>query len=1001
MFYDACVYGTRIRFGFLNLPTVKEKFLMTMKPHLCIPFCDRKTDECTSRWTLFNEKMESTGAAVPTNLASMLEQAVMLSDFIYNTAIRTPDIIKDLIESDDISISYGSGAIEATEIAYTKRLKNIIRGISDEPGLMKTLREFRSREMVRIAARDLTDAVSLFETLTDLSVMADVIINETLRIIYAWAIEKHGTPRSHRGEPQEMAVLGLGKLGGHELNFSSDVDLIFTYPEPGITDGEKQVTNEQFFTKLGRTLVKMLGENTKDGIVFRTDMRLRPYGASGPLVMHFDEMETYYQDQGREWERYALIKARPVAGDKTAGYRLLDILSPFVFRRYLDFSAFESLRDMKRRINLEVRKTGMKDNIKLGPGGIREIEFFGQMFQLVRGGVLSDLKYRSIIKVLDVLKSENIVAGDVTDGLKSAYEFLRNTEHRIQMLKDQQTHSIPKEACDRLRVAVGMGFGNFNDFKDALNDVTLFVHKHFSRLMEADKNDAEINSHKTGKLKESRLGELWFQEELTEQGEKTLLDNGFSQPREVFRLLEYIKASPETRMMSREGRTLLDKIMPKVLKKTGPLEESHIVLNRIIELFITIERRTCYLSLLLENPDALTHLIHLCSKSPWISSFLTRHPVLLDELLDPRTLYSPPKRAELSKDLERKIARIPDDDLEYQMEALRIFKQAAVFRVAAADVTGSLHIMKVSDRLTDIAEVVLAEVLRLSYDHLTKKHGFPECELNGDECGIGFAVIAYGKLGGYELGYGSDLDLVFLHTGKSGKMTGGRIPLENTQFFIRLAQRVIHFLTAMTPAGILYEADMRLRPSGSSGTLVCHVDSFRDYQVNDSWTWEKQALVRARPILGDDRILKRFKEIQFQVLSTERDDAALKKEVADMRSRLYKENIKPNQRHFDLKHSKGGIVDIEFLVQYLVLKNAHKHPAVLDWPDNVRILETFEDEGILDAEAAVCLRDAYLAYRFRIHQLSLQEKPSKVNPQDFSILTEKVNCLWEKVFECA
>jgi glutamate-ammonia-ligase adenylyltransferase len=709
--------------------------------------------------------------------------------------------------------------------------------------------------------------------------------------------------------------------------------------------------------------------------------------------MSFNAIESYYQKQGREWERYALIKARAVAGDKVAGKKLLQRLHPFIYRRYLDYSAFESLRGMKQMLSLEVKRKGMKNNIKLGSGGIREIEFFGQIFQLIRGGVSSTLQERRIQSVLKTLAAENYISTDVCEELTEAYIFLRNTEHRLQEYSDQQTHELPSTEIGKIRLATAMNMADPQSFLIELEKHRTHVHAHFQMLLETE----EVNSQE--KEIEHQLHGVWQNLLGGQQAAEILCMVGFDRPPEVFSLLDYLRNHLETRELSQTGRQRLDRLIPKILKETGSSDQPLITLRRIVDLIKTIERRTSYLALLIENPTVLSHVVKLSEASPWLTSFLARHPVLLDELLDPRTLYTPPERAEMQMDLDQRMQRVPPEDLEYQIEELCIFKQVNVLRVASADVTGTLPLMRVSDFLSDIAETTLNAVVDLAWNHLVAKHGKPGCVLGGTTCDRGFAVIAYGKLGGLELGYGSDLDLVFLHTGTADQTRGGQRPIDSAQFFNRLGQRVIHILTSHTRAGKVYELDMRLRPSGSSGILVSHIDGFEQYQKKDAWTWEYQAMIKARPICGEKILSDRFEKIRTAVLGRPRSKAKLQKEVTGMRERMRRQLLTPEKGIFDLKQDTGAMVDIEFLVQYLVLLKSHDYPALLKWTDNVRLIQTLIETGAMDEYTAHVLKHAYLIYRAAAHQLSLQEKPAIVPHDKFKRLRQRVEQIWLSYFD--
>ena len=954
-----------------------------------IPFPPEISDAVKEKLAACRQALEHAGLLLDTPLENLpgVDCALGFSDFISKTCIRNPTLFVDLVGRGDLENRYEPGE-------YARRLASLDPIEGDTiPALQRQLRLFRTREMVRIAWRDLAGWAGLDQTLADLSEMADACVEYALGVLYAHQCRSYGAPLSRDGDQQYLVVLGLGKLGGEELNFSSDIDLIFAYDQPGKTSDEgNPITNEDFFVRLGRSLIRTLGEKGVDGFVFRVDMRLRPDGENGPIVMSFDNMEEYYQRHGREWERYALIKARAIAGDKAAGKRLTARLKPFVYRRYLDFGVFESLRDMKHKITLEVTRKSMQDDIKLGPGGIREIEFFGQVFQLIRGGVSPDLQDRRIRPVLNRLVEDGYIHPNVCTQLIEAYQFLRNTEHRLQEYNDQQTHKLPRAPADQKRLALSMGFENRKDFLLSLERHRGNVQAHFSNLLETHaKEDADCEKDATGE----ELACLWQEIDSGNPPADTLVRYGYTPPKEVVSLLIQFKKSPKTRALSQGGRKRVDKLMPLVLREAAASEQPAVIVRRIITLLEAIEKRTNYLSLLLENRRALTHLIRLADASPWIITFLSRHPVLLDELLDPRTLYSPPDRHTLREELRLRMAKMPADDLEYQMEALCIFQQVNTLKVAAADITEALPLMKVSDHLSDLAEIILDHVIDLCWNHLNRRHGTPKARIDNAPCSKGFAVIAYGKLGGLELGYGSDLDLVFIHAGIPGQTSSSQNPIENSQFYARLGQRVIHILTANTSAGKIYEIDMRLRPSGSSGILVSQFESFAAYQSQDAWTWEHQALLRARAITGDAGLIQWFESTRKEILTRTRNPQTLKQEVADMRQRMRKELLINDPGTFDIKQGRGGIVDIEFLIQYLILRHAHRFPELVTYSDNVRQIRSLEESGILDETTAYLLRRAYLVYRATTHRLNLKEEVSTLPNETYQDLRRRVRAVWD------
>ena len=950
------------------------------------------------KWEAFQKAATAVAPCwtVPPQVVDEARQVFAFSDFAACTLTRRPDLLRDLLAAGDLSAAYPPGH-------YGERLAVCLDGALADAAperrvekVQVALRIFRQREMVRIAWRDLAGRAGLEETMADLSDLADACIEAALQRLHSWQAETLGRPqaRKGRGDPR-LVVVAMGKLGARELNFSSDVDLIFAFAHSGQTTGGRSVTHDEFFTRLARQLIQVLSVNLADGFVFRVDPRLRPYGDGGPLVMSFDSMEQYYQSQGREWERYAWIKARAAAGDLAAGERLLERLRPFVFRRYLDFGAFESLREMKTRIAHEVRRKQLARNIKLGPGGIREVEFFGQMFQLLRGGVVPSLQQRRILEVLPALVAEGAVDAAVCRDLTEAYIFLRRVENRLQAAADQQTHDLPVSVEDRLRLAVSMGFTDWQSFARRLERYTEIVHRHFQGLL-AGSEDAESGPESAT---HEVLAQLWHSLSLDEATRRGLVAAGFEAPEAVRPLLEHLHEDPTTRALSVEGRQRLDRLLPILIQAAGRAEQPVLVLNRIVDLLLSIQRRTNYLALLLENRTAVEHLVRLVGASPWVASFLAHHPVLLDELLDARTLYRPNDKPAMAAEADHRLAAVPDGDLEYQVEELCILRQTNTLRVAAADVTGVLPIMRTSDYLSELAEVILDKVLDLAWRHLRARHGAPVSFLDSRPCARGFAVIGYGKLGGLELGYGSDLDLVFLHAGSDWESTDGLRPISGAQFFARIGQRIVHVLTAHTRAGRIYEVDMRLRPSGTGGPLVVHVEGFRDYQLNNAWTWEHQAIVRARPVAGDPELARKFNAIRAEVLRRPRDRDTLRREVREMRDRLRAGRLRCDPGIFDLREDRGGIVDIEFLVQYLVLLESCRYPELVAWTDNVRLLQTLIQSGVLDEESGFLLREAYLTFRAKAHQLSLREQPPQVAEARFVPLRDRVRRVWEWIME--
>lgn len=902
------------------------------------------------------------------------------SEYVAQTCLRNPQLLADLHASGLLDRCRASGEM-AGSLAAT------LEGVDDDIALESGLRRFRQREMVRIIWRDLTEMAPLDETLEDLSELADVCIQQALARLYEWAVAKSGVPRSADGSAQRLIVLGMGKLGARELNLSSDIDLIYCFPEHGRTDGARPVENEQFFTRLGRQLVNVLSKQTADGFVFRVDMRLRPFGESGPLVASFDAMENYYHSQARDWERYAMVKARAITGEADEIRPLLEMLRAFVFRRYIDFGVIESIRDMKRMIERELFNKGMDVNIKLGQGGIREVEFIGQAFQLVRGGREPDLQIRSIQPVLGLLAEKEILPEFAVTGLLAAYRFLRLTENRIQAWKDEQKHKLPDDAEGRARLAASMGFDAWEAFETELQQHRRHVHEQFGHVFASPQ--VEQSSQDTA------LGGVWWAESEDDAALISLADGGFEDVSAVLNGLCEFRDSVVARALPTRGRSKLDQLMPVLIEASARQQEPDVTLERLLRLIAAVVRRTAYLDLLVENPLALSQLVRLAGESSWVVSQLIRQPLLLDELLDPRRLYSPMRTRELKSELQTLLAPVAEGDLEQEMERLRQFAQGNLLRVAAADIVGAIPLMVVSDFLTEIAEVTLQRVQANAWRDLVEKHGRPGGLVEMDN---GFAVIGYGKLGGIELGYASDLDLVFLHgSADFNAMTDGRRSVANDVFYARMGQRVIHMLTTRMPSGILYEADMRLRPNGNSGQLVASLNTFEKYQLNDAWTWEHQALVRARAVAGDPVVIGRFAAMRHHILCVQRDPDKLLADVRTMRGKMREGLDRSDAEHFHVKHGKGGLVDIEFLVQYAVLRWAHDYPDLTEWTDNARLLERLSEHRLLPEGAADQLWNAYQVYRGVVHRRALQEVGSLVPIDTLTEERAMVRDIWETV----
>jgi glutamate-ammonia-ligase adenylyltransferase len=640
---------------------------------------------------------------------------------------------------------------------------------------------------------------------------------------------------------------------------------------------------------------------------------------------------------------------------------------------------------MKSMIAGQLHRKGMEDNIKLGSGGIREIEFIGQVFQLIYGGRDKPLQQRPILTILDLLAQRGVLTDYAVEALKTAYDFLRRTEHRIQAWADQQTHLLPKDEDARIRLASLMGFLDWETFSNVLSDHRQQVQTHFEQILTAPQAD-DISSDSVSLLDAEDEEKIQHLQQL-----------GYAEPAVSLEQLNDLMESHNCRNLAETERGRLAKLLPLLVEAAANVVNADTCLSRLLTLLDAIMRRSAYMSLLIENPMALSQLVKLCAASPWISNQLTRYPVLLDELLDPRTLYDVPDRAQQKEALEKCIASVDKTDLEQQMYLLREFKQITSLHVAAADITDVLPLMRVGDQLTELAEIQLDKVMQLAWQHLVARHGYPPCTQSDDLSQCGFTILAYGKLGGLELGYGSDLDLVLLFDDATNKgETDGERPIDASMFYTRLAQRMIHFMSTVTAGGMLYEVDMRLRPNGVSGLLVSAVSGFAEYQNTDAWTWEHQALVRARCVAGDINLAQQIVDIRQQILTKQRDQNKLAIEVSEMRAKMRDNLDKSTNELFDLKQGKGGITDIEFMVQFAVLSWSEMEAKLLEYTDNIRVLEALSVVGKLSDDDSTMLADAYRFYRKLANHCVLQEMPAVVAINEVADFPTQVQAIWQR-----
>ena len=891
------------------------------------------------------------------------------SDFIARALTSTPTLMD------------GLNAVENS--ANLNRLRQRVEAISgSREEVAAALRRVRQEEIVRLGWRDLAGLAPLSEVLETLSTLADSAIGVALTCAYAELRERFGEPIGESsGKPVQLSVLGLGKLGGRELNMSSDVDLVFAYRENGATNGTRVISNHEFFIKLGQALIDVLQTPTHEGIVFRVDMRLRPNGDSGPLALSFDAMDHYFLTHGRDWERYALIKARPVAGDLAAGHDLLANLRPFVYRKYLDFGAFESIRTMKRLIERELNKKSLTGNVKLGRGGIREIEFIVQSHQLIYGGRNSALRTSSLYNALAALEDSGILTGHDCATMRRHYDFLRVLEHRLQIMDDAQTHTVPIEPLARTRIALAMGYPETNAFDAAVASVNDTVHRLFLGVFQQERGPTTREN--------DPLADIW-EDTLAPEDQLTQLKAlGFGDAQQVQTLLAGIRHSRFYQAFSREGRERLDTLMPVILKTCAKTDDPDTAISRVLFVIESIGRRSAYLALLSENPLALSQLTRLVSASSEISHWIASHPVILDELIDPIAAYQPQTNKDIEEELRRKFGSPDKDDLETSMETLREYRQAYSLRVAAADVAGLIDIDGVAASLSALAQALLCQALTLAERTLqTAEPPQTDTELG---------IVAYGKLGSRELGYHSDLDIVFLYEQPESEDTpaaGAR-----RHYFGRLVQRLVHILTTHTPAGEMYSIDTRLRPSGNAGAVVTPIKAYHDYLSSSAWTFEHQALVRARLVTGSENLKKRFENIRRNILCQPRESTDLKKALRDMRRRMQQHHSRTSKPGFDLKHGPGGLIDIEFLCQYLVLRFAQQNPALTQYRSNLEIISELETSGRIPSEVAETLSRTLRLYLAKDNELKLGRRQAHLPAQAFRAEREAVEVLWQQYLE--
>ncbi|HEX7342414.1 MAG TPA: bifunctional [glutamate--ammonia ligase]-adenylyl-L-tyrosine phosphorylase/[glutamate--ammonia-ligase] adenylyltransferase [Rhodanobacteraceae bacterium] len=863
-----------------------------------------------------------------------IRRTLLASDHAFEVWKRQPQLLD----------AEGLERLRTSADAATRAVKLILP--DDENGAMTAVRRFRHAESLRLVFRAVNGLNTLADTLVDTSVLYEILLGKAL----AWAEQsmasRYGSVHDAEGREQRLVVLGFGKLGGSELNFSSDIDLVLAYADAGTSDGRRSLDASEYFLRLGRQLVSLLAEPQANGIAARVDLRLRPFGNAGRLALPFAAMEQYYQRDGRDWERYAWIKARPVAGDLVGGRQLLKLLRPFIYRKYLDYTAFAGLRDMKALIDAEVARKDLSDNLKLGPGGIREIEFIVQLEQLIRGGREPGLRVRGLLPALSACQSRGFMPAARATRLREAYVFLRRLENRVQMLRDAQTHDVPDDSLSRTRIALGMGYPDWPSLARDLAAHREAVSDEFAAVL------MPRNGRRAGAPVVDTA--LWQAAEAGDLGVTTLAEAGFEDAATLADALRQLPMSAQVRAMSARGRERLKRLMPQLLTAARATSAPGISMTRLVHLMQAVARRSSYLALLEEQPAARHRLAALFADSAFLAERVIAQPLLLDDVLDPRIEQLPLKRAEIAAEITRTWAALDEHDAEGDLERLNELKASLAFRLGLALRDGRADAVATARRLAALAEAVVAAVLSLAERELVARHG----RLPGT--GLGFAVLGYGSLGGRELGFASDLDLVFVYDGaRAGAHSDGARPLDGAGWYQRLAQRIMHWLSVLTRAGRLYEVDTRLRPDGSRSLLVTSLDAFAAYQRERAWTWEHQALVRARMVAGDAALGAELDNIRASVLAQPRDAARVRVEVVEMRRRWRAERDRSAPGRLDLKQGPGALLDIEFLLQGLVLTHAAECPELTRSTSTAGLITACRKAGVLASGQADALSRAH------------------------------------------
>lgn len=907
------------------------------------------------------------------------------SPFIRRVCAAQPQWLEEVL-------SQGQLHTDCDFAQFAEQLESELREATGIEHLQQILRGSRSRAYARIAWRDLQQYATEQQTLSELSAYAQICIDRTLSWCFEWLKSRPHAGQFEQSLSNNIVVFALGKLGGGELNFSSDVDLVFACVDESAHSQDERAKAGSFYLKLVQLLIKVLSQQTQDGFVFRVDTRLRPFGNSGALVPSLAGIDQYFQTTGRDWERYAWIRARAIAGDTNTGEQFLKDVSPFMYRRYHDYGVMQSLREMKVMVDRKAGQAANRDNLKIGQGGIREIEFVAQMFQLIYGGRDPDLRMRSTLEALAYLGGSGKLSDENVTVLRNAYLFLRKAENCLQMREDQQVYSLPAKNPEREQYAYAMGFESWDALYGEYLDRTAKVSRIFHSLLLTEHAGPEDLGKDF-----CDLALVWPQIQDESLCMEILTRHFDEDAKDIYRRLRGFEES--VRQIEPVAEQRLERFFPVFLRDLSSHSRATLILTRFLRILTKIVQRSTYIALLTENQDKLSKLLKLIEASQWVAQYIAAHPLLLDELLHVDN-YDPPDLEEMQYQMQvlEQLQMLMDasgTDLEAYMERLREFKHAQVLRIAAADIVTDYPIMRVSDHLSWLADTCLKSATRKAYRDLADKHGEPTCIVDGQAVKPELLIIEYGKLGGLELGYGSDLDVVFVHDGvdESGETDGER-KLKNTVFFTRVVQRTIHLLTTNTASGKVFDIDTRLRPYGQSGAMICSLATYADYLRNKAWLWEHQALIRARPVTASKSLADAFQELRKDLLCQARDIDEVRSSVIEMRDKMVAGHPSRNGAQFNLKKDRGGIVDIEFIVQFYVLSYANRHNDICMHTDNVRILDACAKAGLIRHESVEELKAIYIAYRKHLHQLSLQLLPETVAVDMFAEERSVIQNYW-------